>query len=141
MKKIGLGMVLLFIFVGCSSMSVIRSKDVAGEPTVYCKVVEEPDPLLMGGWKCGYNRGLANSQEYDFNPIAYWLVKKDDKYALYFYRATRGGAKRYVGWRAWTINGGEIYSDTGVRFVAKDGAVYYVWNNQAPEKMTRFAVE
>lgn len=141
MKKIGLGMVLLFIFVGCSNMSVIRSKDIAGTPTAYCKVTKEPDPLLIGGWKCGYNRYFADSQEYDFNPIAYWLVKKDDKYALYFYRATRGGAKRFVGWRDWTINGDEIYSDTGVRFVIKDGDVYYIWKDQKPEKMTRFTVE
>jgi len=141
MKKIGLVMMFLFIFVGCSNMSVIRSKDIAETPTTYCKVAKDPNPLLLGGWKCGYNRSFADSLEYDFNPIAYWLVKKDDKYALYFYRATRGGAKRFVGWRDWTINGDEIYSDTGVRFIVKNGDVYYIWEGQKPEKMTRFTLE
>lgn len=141
MKRIGFSLVLLLILVGCSNMCVIRSKDLAETPTAYCKVAKDPDPLLMGGWKCGYNRYFAESQEYDFNPIAYWLGKKDDKYALYFYRATRGGAKRFVGWRDWTINGNEIYSGTGVTIVAKDGNVYYIWEGQKPEKMTRFTVE
>jgi hypothetical protein len=141
MKRISLAIVVLFLFLGCANMSVIRQKDVAGEPSVYCKVLKEPDPILLGGWKCGYNRNFAGSQEYDYNPIAYWMVKKGDRYALYFYRATRGGTKRFVGWRDWTVNGSEIYSDTGVRFVAKDGAMYYIWDNQEPEKMTPFNFE
>lgn len=141
MKQFGLGLMVLFFVLGCANMSVIRSRDVAGEPTAYCKVVHDPNPVFMGGWKCGYNRHVAGTQEYDYNPIAFWLVKKDGKYALYFYRATRGGAKRYVGWRDWTINGDEIYSGTGVRFVAKGGEVYYIWRDQKPEKMTRFTIE
>ena len=39
----------LFLLMGCANMSVIRAKDVAGEPSVYCKVVKEPDPILLGG--------------------------------------------------------------------------------------------
>ena len=141
MKKIGLGIAMVIVLIGCSNMSVIRSRDVAGEPTVYCKVTKEPNPLLMGGWKCGYNRKVADSLEYDFNPVAYWLVERDGKYGLYFYRVTRGGGKRFVGWRDWTINGDEIHSDTGIRFVARDGDVYYIWQNEKPEKMTRFTLE
>jgi len=140
MKKIVVGITVLLLLCGCN-MSVIRSKDIEGTPTTYCNVLKEPDPLLMGGWKCGYNRHLSDSQEYDFNPVAYYLVKKGDRYALYFYRATRGGAKRFTGWRDFTINGNEIYSDTGVKFVAKDGEVYYIWRNQKPEKMTRITTE
>lgn len=140
MKPFGLVVAVLVLLLGCTSMAVIRAKDVAGEPTAYLTTVKEPDPILLGGWKCGYNRNLAGTQEYDYNPIAYWLVKKGDKYALYFYRATRGGGKRYVGWRDWTISGNEIYSDTGVRFVAKDGAVYYIWQDQKPERMTPFTL-
>lgn len=68
-------------------------------------------------------------------------MKKDDRYALYFYRASRGGAKRFVGWRDWTINGNEIDSGTGIRIVAKDGVVYYRWQNQTPEPMTPFTLE
>lgn len=140
MKKVVFAVIVAWLLSACN-MSVIRSKDIEGTPTTYCKVLKEPNEMLIGGWKCGYNRRLSDSEQYDFNPVAYYLLKKGDRYALYFYRATHGGAKRFTGWRDFTINGSEIYSDTGVRFVVRDGEVYYIWRDQSPEKMTRITFE
>ena len=30
----------------------ITASDIAGRPSVFCKVVKEPDPQLLGRWKC-----------------------------------------------------------------------------------------
>lgn len=68
------------------------------------------------------------------NEIGQWLFQA-------FTSHNCGGAKRFVGWRDWTINGNEIDSGTGLRIVARDGVVYYRWENQAPEPMTPFTLE
>lgn len=45
--------------------------------------------------------------------------------------------RRSTGVREWTINGDEIFSETGVKFIAKDGQVFYSWKNDKPVQMTR----
>jgi hypothetical protein len=106
------------------------------KPTAFCQVLSPPDPLLLGGWQIVYVRTTETGTS-DSNPVKYWLVKYGDQYALYFDRITRGGKKRFMGWKDWSINGHEISSDTGVRIFVENGEVYYSWQGQAPGKMRR----
>ncbi|GLI33129.1 hypothetical protein [Desulforhabdus amnigena] len=135
MKKNFILITLFVVLAGCATMSASKPH---GEPTVFCDVVSPPDPLLLGGWQIVYVRTTETGQS-DSNPVKYWLTKHGDKYALYFDRITRGGKKRYLGWKAWTINGNEISSDTGVRIFAEKGNVYYSWKGQEPGKMRRIS--
>jgi len=131
-----MGVILLGLAV-CASASNLGA---AGEkPDVFCQVIKEPDPLLMGSWKCMFERRLEEGGWED-NPAEYRLVKYEDKYALYFYRVSRGGKKKYMGWREWTIDGAQITSDTGVRIFTENGQVFFVWQDGKPVKMTRIGV-
>lgn len=107
-----------------------------GKPDVFCKVLNEPDPLLMGSWKCMFERRLEEGG-YETNPAEYRLIKYEDKYALYFYRVSRGGKKQYMGWREWTIDGTQILSDTGIKIFVEKGEVFFSWQGEKPVKMTR----
>ena len=108
----------------------------AGKPDVFCHVLKEPDPLLMGAWKCTFERELEESG-HETNPVEYRLIRYEGRYALYFFRSSRGGRKRYVGWRDWTINGTQITSASGVRIFVENGEVFFAWRDGAPVKMTR----
>ncbi len=110
-----------------------------GKPDVFCRVLKEPDPLLMGSWKCMFERRLEEGG-WETDPAEYRLLKYEDKYALYFYRVSRGGKKKYMGWREWTINGAEITSDMGVKIFTENGEVFFVWQDGKPTKMTRTGV-
>jgi hypothetical protein len=114
----------------------ISALDIAGKPDVFCKVTKEPDPLLMGGWKCMDHRYNMRIHKYVDEQVEYWLVKSGDRYALYFFRA-KPEEKTYKGWRECTINGSTITSRTGFKFFAQDGQVYYSWEGNKPTKMTR----
>jgi hypothetical protein len=106
------------------------------KPDVFCRVLKEPEPILMGSWKCTFERNLEEGG-WETNPAEYRLVKYEDKYALYFTRVSRGGKKQYMGWREWTLNGTQITSDTGVRIFTENGQVFFVWQDGKPTKMTR----
>lgn len=107
-----------------------------GKPDVFCHVLKEPEPILMGSWKCMFDRKLEEGG-WETNPAEYRLIKYEDKYALYFSRISRGGKKRYMGWRDWTIDGAQITSDSGIRIYAEDGQVFFVWQDGPPTRMTR----
>jgi hypothetical protein len=107
-----------------------------GIPNVFCQVLKKPDPLLMGSWKCTFERELEEGGR-ETNPAEYRLVEYEGKYALYFYRTSRGDRKRYMGWREWTINGTQITSDSGVKIFVEKGEVFFSWQNGTPVKMTR----
>jgi len=140
MRTVTAAIALFLILSSCATQSArIEPEDVSGEPDKFCTVINEPDPILMGGWECDFTRFLMKKGEYDYNPIAYWLVKRGDRYALYFYRTAHQGQKSYTGWKAWTIDGSQIYSDTGVRIFTEDGRVYFSFQNYSPVQMTRFA--
>lgn len=127
------------VFALCAATEPSRAgnlENIAGEPTAFCTVLKEPDPVLLGSWKCMFERRTEEGT-YETNPVEYLLRKYGDKYALYFYRIARDGRKQYMGWRPWTINGSEIIADTGVKIVAKDGEVFFVWTDGKPTKMTR----
>ncbi len=132
-----MGVILLGLAV-CASASNLGA---AGEkPDVFCRVIKEPDPLLMGSWKCMFERRLEEGG-WDTDPAEYRLIKYEDKYALYFYRVSRGGKKKYMGWREWTIDGAQITSDTGVKIFTENGQVFFVWQDGKPVKMTRIGVQ
>ena len=129
---------LLLGFVADSSASNLGGS--SEKPDVFCRVTKEPDPALMGSWKCMFERKLEEGG-WDTDPVEYRLIKYEDKYALYFYRVSRGGKKKYMGWREWTINGPEILSDTGVKIFTQNGEVFFVWQDGKPTKMTRTGIQ
>jgi hypothetical protein len=116
----------------------LKPNDPNTKPTVFCNVLREPDPALLGGWK-GTARLTLETGALDINPVKYWLYKFGDRYALYFERVARDGRKRYQGWKSWTISGKEITSDEEIRIYTENGEVYFQWKNERAEKMTRFA--
>jgi hypothetical protein len=137
MKRRFNGFVLCGMFLSLAVLSAAGNVSGAEEkPTVFCHVEKEPDPLLMGSWKTVFGRRTEEGN-YETNPVEYRLIKHEDRYAIYFHRISRGGKKQYTGWREWTIKGNEIIADTGVKIVAKDGQVYFIWTDGNPTKMTR----
>ncbi len=129
--------ITLLAFTACASASNLGGA--SEKPDVFCRVIKEPDPLLMGSWKCMFERRLEEGG-WDTDPAEYRLLKYEDKYALYFYRVSRGGKKKYMGWREWTINGAQITSDVGVKIYTENGEVFFVWQDGKPTKMTRTGV-
>ena len=143
MRKALLTCVLLIFGAACAwaqGSTGISPADIKG-PTEFCKVTKEPDPVLLGGWQCEYENYVSKLSTTRTEPVQYYLVKQGDKYAVYFYRFKAGVGneydKVYRGWREFTINGSEIVSETGVRFFARDGEVFYSWQNDKPVKMTK----
>lgn len=137
MKEVIIWALITAVLVGVpgySSASFVT--ELKEKPDVFCRVIKEPDPILMGSWKCTFERNLEEGG-WETNPAEYRLMKYEDKYALYFYRVSRGGKKKYMGWREWTINGTQITSDSGVRIYTENGQVFFVWQDGKPTKMTR----
>jgi len=138
MKKMGIKLLIVVVFfglVGCASVSNMMAGD-EGKPDVFCRVIKEPDPALMGSWKCMFERHLEEGGT-ETDPTEYRLIKYEDKYALHFYRISRNGKKKYIGWRDWTIDGAQIISDTGVTIFTKEGGVFFRWQDEKPVQMTR----
>ena len=114
----------------------ISSQDVSRKPDVFCKVTKEPDPLLMGGWRCVHRNYSMRLHKYLHEHTEYWLVKHGNQYGLYFFRIVPD-EKTYKGWRECTINGGVITSKTGFKISVENGEVIYSWGKEKPTKMTR----
>jgi hypothetical protein len=132
---------LVGVLLGWAGYSVASNLDGAkGKPDVFCHVLKDPDPMLMGSWKVTFERNLEEGG-WETNPAEYRLIKYEDKYALYFYRVSRGGKKKFMGWRDWTIDGTQITSDSGVRIYAEGGQVFFVWREGKPTKMTRTGIQ
>jgi hypothetical protein len=139
--------VLLFFFfvIGCAGAVVMAAKSEEGitraditYPDQFCTVLREPDPALLGGWKCLHDNYVSKLATYRPEPIQFYLAKYGDKYAVYFYRSKKAtDGEVYHGWKKWKIDGDRIFSDTGVRFFVKDGDVYYSWQNDKPTRMSR----
>lgn len=136
--------ILIFVFLANtggqaeSGKEGISRADIAGGPSKFCKVIKEPDPALLGGWKCVHQNFHPKLARYQKEPIQYYLAKYGDRYAIYFYRFKKeADGAVYRGWRDFTIDGDRIYSKTGVRFFLKDGAVHYSWKNDKPTPMSR----
>jgi hypothetical protein len=139
MKRIGLKALLVLAVLAVlvwSPLVQAGRPDQTMKPTVFCTVLKEPDPILLGGWKCIFRLQLDNG-EVDTNPAEYWLIKIGDQYALYFDRVARNGRKRYMGWKDWNVNGKEITSGKEIRIHTENGQVYFTWKDEAPVKMTK----
>jgi hypothetical protein len=138
MKKMGIKVLIVVVFfglVGCASVSnQLTSSDVT--PYHFCRVLNEPDPMLMGNWKASFESTLDTGGR-GSNSAEYRLIKYDGKYALYFHRLSPEHKKAYVGWREWTIDGTQITSDTGVTIFTRDGQVFLEWQGEKPTKMYR----
>lgn len=108
----------LAMLTACASMAPISSADVAGTPTTYAKVVKPPNSLLLGHYRRSAPVGI--NKPWAFN---YWLIKKGDKYAVYYYFDSHK-KNSFKGWADFTINGDTITSGVdGVTFFVKDGGV------------------
>jgi hypothetical protein len=133
MKRAATTLVLILLLAGCAAKSD-SAPELAGEPTVYATVNKEPDPLLMG---C-YLR--SRPSEYSRpNSYRYCLVKKGDRYAVYY--AWRDGKTlaEHKGWSAFTINGDRMTSDTEPStYLVKDGSVWHSYGGRSSlNKMVR----
>jgi hypothetical protein len=138
MKKMGTKVLIVVVFfglVGCASMSNMMN-GAEGKPDTFCRVIKEPDPMLMGGWKVNFESTLDTGGP-GSNTAEYRLIKYEDKYALYFYRVSLDRKKKYMGWRDWTIDGTQITSDTGMTIFTRDGQVFLEWQGEKPAKMYR----
>jgi hypothetical protein len=133
--------ITIFSLIICVAVTVfateIKPSDVAGTPDVYCKVVKEPNPALLGHFGCVHRKLDEKTNDVSMEPIEYWLVKAGEKYALYFYRVKDGTGKKFRGWRNWYLEGDRINSGEGSEVFVKDGDVHYGWKNDKPTKMTR----
>lgn len=141
MKIASVVLLLLAFSVTCTYAAEppkgITASDIAGKPSVFCKVNKEPDPQLMGRWKCLWERFIPKAGKTDPNPIEYYLAKYGDQYALYFFRSKEGGERIYSSWRDFTIDGNTIKSDTGVKIFTQNGEVFFQFQSDAPVKMTK----
>ena len=136
---------LFFLFVtGCIGAVVkaaqsegITRADVAG-PDKFCTVLKEPDPALLGGWQSVHEVWVSKLSKYRQEPVQFYLAKFGERYALYFYRSKKAtDGEVYHGWKEWNIDGDQIVSKTGVRIFARNGEVYYSWQNDEPSRMSR----
>jgi hypothetical protein len=140
MKKLTAFSVLLFILVACATTERRIPQEFGSKPDVFCKVIQQPDPLLLGTWECRFLRTVGKSHP-DDNYVRYRLVKQNEGYALYFYRTWRDGRKKKSEWKNWTINGKEILGEPRqfrVRIFVEDKDVYFTIRAlDKPAKMSR----
>lgn len=132
-----MGCMLLLSAASLVSAAEIKPSDVAGKPTVFCKVVKEPNPVLLSHFGCVHRTRDPKTDNVAMEPIEYWLLKIGDQYGLYFYRVKDGKGKKLRGWRKWYLEGDRINSGESAEIFVKDGEIYYGWKNDKPTKMTR----
>ena len=136
MQRLSIGLILLLAFVGCSTKGAKSFAEI-GEPDAFCKLIQKPDPLLMGTWEGRYTRD-ADVSDLDKNYIKYQLLEYKGKYALYFYRTWHSGQRKVKGWKKWSINGQEITGSYGVKIFVQGGGVYYTIRGlKQPAQMSR----
>ena len=134
MKQLVTTVLLVLALTSCQTMQSYGPKS---KPDVFCSTAQEPDPILLGGWKCTV-RAQLETGAVDTNPMKFWLYKFDGQYALFFERIARDGRKQYKGWKPWTISGKVITSNTGITIYTEGGEVFIRFGDEQAEKMTRF---
>jgi hypothetical protein len=138
MSKCAITLCLLLVCAAAPVLAAeISPSDVAGTPNVFCTLVREPNPALLGHYSCVHRKLNEKTNEYTMEPIEYWLVKFGDQYGLYFYRVKDGKGKVYRGWRQWYLEGDKINSGESPQILVKDGDIYYGWKHDKLTKMTR----
>ena len=149
MKQVGIifMIVLIFAFSGCATSNTspnITSATVSATPKVFCTVLNEPDPLLIGGWQCrSIASQLSRGARILNDPVEYWLVKKDNQYAFYYYHTSRNTS--HIGWQPFIIDGNKIrFSKDGTtpsagysKIMTENGKVYFVPPHSEKNEMTR----
>lgn len=137
MRKLIVYLVFLLTIVGCSMKGKTPFDNPELKPDVFCEVIQEPDPLLIGTREGHFTRA-EDWADLDKNYVKYKLIKYDDKYALYFYRRWHSGTKRANEWKNWTINGKEITGKYGVRIFVQGSDVYFTMRGaKEPAQMIR----
>ncbi len=84
--------VVLALLTWIGTVLGIKPDDPKVKPNAFCKVLSEPDPRLVGGWKCSFPLHLERGEP-DVNSDKYWLYKFGDCYGLYLDRIARDGKK------------------------------------------------
>lgn len=140
MRRFTILLIYLFIFVGCATTNRTGPQEFGGKPDVFSRVIQEPEPLLMGTWECSFVRRVGKSHP-DKNYVKYRLIKQDDKYGLYFYRTWRDGRRKKAEWKNWILNGKEILGEPrrfGVKIFVQGKDVYFTIRAlDKPAKMSR----
>jgi hypothetical protein len=140
MKKLAVSSIFLLVLVACATTKGAPPQEFGGKPDVFCNVIQEPDPVLMGTWECRFVRTVGKSRP-DDNHVKYRLLKQDDKYGLYFYRTWRDGKRKKAEWKNWTISGKEIVGEPrrfGVKIFVRGEDVYFTIRDlDKPAKMSR----
>uniref|UniRef100_I2PXK7 Lipoprotein n=1 Tax=Desulfovibrio sp. U5L TaxID=596152 RepID=I2PXK7_9BACT len=127
MARVCMAALLVFLLAGCAG-NIANKAALGTEPTVYAKVLKEPDPLLLGCY--------LRSRPSEFNrpnSYQYCLVKKGDRYAVYYKWRDGKTMEQHEGWMPFTINGDRMISDTEPStYLVKDGGV---WHNYGGRSM------
>lgn len=132
MKRFILALFVLLMLPTGAALAIDAEK-LATEPTVYATVSKEPNPLLMG---C-YER-MRPSEFKRPNSYEYCLVKKGDKYAVYY--SWKNGKTKEVteGWMPFTIAGDMMISATEPsRYLVEDGNVYHNYGDRSSKHKMR----
>jgi len=113
---------LLLVIASCTGIKSISPEEVASTPTQYATVAAPPDPALLGHWRRPQPAGIEKPWLFQYH-----LVKKGDKYAVYYYYdSNRKNA--FKGWASFSIDGSRMTSGVdGTTFYAKDGKVFMIW--------------
>jgi hypothetical protein len=123
--------VILLAACGASAANITPAM-IAQTPTVYCQVVEQPDPAFLGGWMTE----VENNK-----PVEFWLVKIGNRYGFYhFFRDNEKFKKKapYAKWRKMYIKKDVILSPSSMfRFSLDKGQVYYQFKGGKPWNMKR----
>ena len=129
MKRFLLSAIALLLLAGCSQKSLVKSDhptEPIEKPSTFCRVINPPNPLLLGTWEGSFLRSKSGKDDQNF--VRYKVIKYGDKYAVHQYRVWKKGRKKKVGWLSWVIDGDEIIGQPerfGVRLFVEGGAVYY----------------
>jgi hypothetical protein len=140
--------VLFFAFSGCATSNTspnITAENISEKPTIFCNVLKEPNPLLIGRWQCRMIKaptygGISN------DPVAFWLVKNDiQQYALYFH--SKSPSSSFIGWYPFIVDGDIIIFSTNgkpplpgyIKFKIENGKIYFVSPDGQKNEMDRIS--
>ncbi len=128
------GLLALAVLCLASTALAIDPKLLESEPTAYSRVVETPDPALLG---C-FTR-VRPSEFKRPNTYAFCLVKKGDKYAVYYDWKDGKTLEWHQGWMPFSIMKDRIISDTEPStYLLKDGELWHNYGGrEAMHRMRR----
>ena len=126
-------LILVTFLSACVGASGIRDEHKGAQPTVYAKVLKEPNPLLLGHWRRPSPAGMSKPWVFQ-----YYLAKKGDKYAVYYFYDSKR-KNMFSGWAEFTIDGDSMVSGVdGVTFFVKGGQVFMLYpGRSAPNPMDK----